>query len=168
MDFFIPPRVCIGLKTRVISTGDMVINNAMPVYEVTSEEETIQIAHSVAAQAKKGDVYLLSAPMGAGKSVFARAFIQSLCGKDTDVPSPTFTLVQMYDSPTAPIWHFDLYRLAHEEEVLNIGWDDALTADNICLIEWPEKAGFYLPKIAKNITIDILEETRRRIWVNEP
>jgi tRNA threonylcarbamoyl adenosine modification protein YjeE len=126
MDFFIPPRVCIGLKTRVISTGDMVINNAMPV------------------------------------------FIQSLCGQDTDVPSPTFTLVQIYDSPKSPIWHFDLYRLAHEEEVLNIGWDDALTADNICLIEWPQKAGFYLPKVAKNITIDILEETRRRIWINEP
>ena len=139
----------------------------MAIFETRNEQETIAVATRLAACAKAGDVFLLDAPMGAGKSVFARGFIRALCGQDTDVPSPTFTLVQSYECNTAQLWHFDLYRLETPDEVLNIGWDDALSGDAICLIEWPQKAGEYLPPHARHILIEITGENARRICVDD-
>lgn len=139
----------------------------MAIFETRNEQETIAVAARLAACAKAGDVFLLDAPMGAGKSVFARGFIRALCGQDTDVPSPTFTLVQSYECNTAQLWHFDLYRLETPDEVLNIGWDDALSGDAICLIEWPQKAGEYLPPHARHILIEITGENARRICVDD-
>lgn len=139
----------------------------MAIFETRNEQETIAVAARLAACAKAGDVFLLDAPMGAGKSVFARGFIRALCGQDTDVPSPTFTLVQSYECDTAQLWHFDLYRLETPDEVLNIGWDDALSGDAICLIEWPQKAGEYLPPHARHILIEITGENARRICVDD-
>lgn len=139
----------------------------MAIFETRNEQETIAVAARLAACAKAGDVFLLDAPMGAGKSVFARGFIRALCGQDTDVSSPTFTLVQSYECNTAQLWHFDLYRLETPDEVLNIGWDDALSGDAICLIEWPQKAGEYLPPHARHILIEITGENARRICVDD-
>jgi tRNA threonylcarbamoyladenosine biosynthesis protein TsaE len=107
--------------------------------------DTMALAAQLAADAQPGDLFCLRGTLGMGKSVFARAFIHSLCGEDTDVPSPTFTLVQTYDSPAGPIAHFDLYRLNDPDEVLALDWD-ATMADAICLVEWPERAGPYLPR----------------------
>lgn len=98
----------------------------------------------MAATARPGDVFCLTGDLGMGKSVFARAFIQALCGPDTDVPSPTFTLVQTYDADSGPIAHFDLYRIEDPVEVLELDWD-AMLAYSICLIEWPVRAGLFLP-----------------------
>lgn len=137
----------------------------MQIHETSSEQETAAIAAHEARKAKIGDVYCLSGTLGAGKSSFARAFIRGLCGQDTDVPSPTFTLVQTYDSPAGPIWHFDLYRLKDPDEVFEIGWEDALST-GICLIEWPEKAGHNIPAMTKNISIDITGDTGRRIIIH--
>ena len=139
----------------------------MAIFETRNEQETIAVAARLTACAKAGDVFLLDAPMGAGKSVFARGFIRALCGQNTDVPSPTFTLVQSYECDTAQLWHFDLYRLETPDEVLNIGWDDALSGDAICLIEWPQKAGKYLPPHARHILIEITGENARRICVDD-
>ncbi len=139
----------------------------MEIFETRNEQETIAAAARLATSAKAGDVFLLDAPMGAGKSVFARGFIRALCGQDKDVPSPTFTLVQTYECDTAQLWHFDLYRLETPDEVLNIGWDDALSGDAICLIEWPQKAGEYLPPHAQHISIEITGENARRICVDD-
>ena len=87
-----------------------------------------------------------------GKSVFARSFIQYLTVVD-DVPSPTFTLVQDYQSDDFKIFHFDLYRLEHPDEVFELGFEDAIF-NGVCLIEWPEKMGNILPKKHISVTLE--------------
>lgn len=131
-----------------------------------SEQETIAIARSVAQGARAGDVFLLEGTLGAGKSVFARGFVRALAGEDVDVPSPTFTLVQIYDTAKAPIYHFDLYRLEAPEEIYEIGWEEALSG-GIVLVEWPQRLGAFAPANAKRIHIDILDNQRRRITIDE-
>lgn len=138
----------------------------MVVFTTTSETETTAIARRLAAMAKAGDIFLLEGPLGAGKSVFARGFIRSLCGEGTDVPSPTFTLVQTYDAPDAAIWHFDLYRLEDPDDIYEIGWEDALSG--IVLLEWPERLGKHRPPHARRIVIETLDGESRRITIDEP
>jgi tRNA threonylcarbamoyladenosine biosynthesis protein TsaE len=98
-------------------------------------------------------VIALKGDLGTGKTVFARAFIRALCGADTEVPSPTFTLVQTYDlDATGTLYHFDLYRLEDPEEALELDVDDAF-ADGISLIEWPERLGPFLPQEYLEVTL---------------
>ena len=125
-----------------------------------TEKDTAELAHKIAQTAKKGDVFALCGTLGMGKSVFARAFIQSLCDVN-DVPSPTFTLVQTYLSPKGEIYHFDLYRLKHPDEVFELGFEDAIY-NGISLIEWPENAGSWLPK--KLIKIKIVSHETGRLF----
>ncbi len=134
-----------------------------------SEPETIAFAARIAKTLKSGDVVLLSGDLGAGKSVFARAVIRVLSGNPAlDVPSPTYTLVQVYETPVGPVWHFDLYRLKSPDEVFELGWDDAL-ADGIVLVEWPERLGgtIRLPKSCFYIQIAGDGLGSRRITVSE-
>lgn len=114
-------------------------------YTTHNPHETMAIAKEVSGILKAGSVVLLKGELGAGKSTFARALIQSLCGEHIDVPSPTFTLVQTYETPEFILWHFDLYRLNHAEEIYELGIEEAYTS-GVCLIEWPERLGPYLPK----------------------
>ena len=124
----------------------------------STENETIKLAEKIASKAKKGDVFALKGTLGMGKSVFARAFIKFLCDAD-DVPSPTFTLLQTYTSSECEIFHFDLYRLKHPDEVFELGFEEALFG-GISLIEWPENAGGWLPKDIIKIHI-VSHETGR-------
>lgn len=106
---------------------------------------TQALAAWTAARARLRDVVALSGGLGAGKTEFARAFIHARPGGEavTEVPSPTFTLVQVYDlSP--PIWHFDLYRLTRPDDAWELGLEEAL-ADAIALVEWPDRLGSLLP-----------------------
>lgn len=130
-----------------------------------SPQDTKSFAVQCADNARNGDVITLEGPMGAGKSEFARAFIQHLVGEEIDVPSPTFTLVQTYEIPKGTIWHFDLYRLEDEDEIYEIGWEEALS-DGILLIEWPERLGSLLPKKRTEIKITPKRETKRQITIN--
>ena len=100
---------------------------------------TAALARRVAALARPGDVIALKGELGSGKTFFARAFIG-----EEDVPSPTFTLVQIYDRPQGRIWHFDLYRLDAPEQAIELGIEEAF-AGGISLIEWPERLGRLLP-----------------------
>jgi len=109
-----------------------------------SAEATERLAAAVAAVAQPGDVIGLSGPLGVGKSTFARGFVQALTTPDEDVPSPTFTLVQTYDTARGPLWHCDLYRLDRPEDAAELGLEEAF-AEAICLIEWPERLGPGLP-----------------------
>lgn len=117
-----------------------------------SEEETAAVAQKLAAELRPGDVVLLRGELGAGKSTFARALIQALCGEETIVPSPTFTLVQIYEAPDFTLWHFDLYRLNSAEEVYELGIEEALQR-GVCLIEWPDRLGPHLPKTYREIEL---------------
>jgi tRNA threonylcarbamoyladenosine biosynthesis protein TsaE len=107
---------------------------------------TAGLAKALAARAVLRDVVALWGGLGAGKTTFARAFIQARPGGDavTEVPSPTFTLVQVYELPDAPVWHFDLYRLTNAEDAWELGIEEAL-ATGISLIEWPDRLGGLLP-----------------------
>jgi tRNA threonylcarbamoyl adenosine modification protein YjeE len=104
-----------------------------------SPAATAALARRVSAIARPGDVIALSGEVGAGKTIFARAFI----GED-EVPSPTFTLVQIYDRPQGRIWHFDLYRLDAADQAIELGIEEAF-ASGISLIEWPQRLGRLLP-----------------------
>jgi tRNA threonylcarbamoyladenosine biosynthesis protein TsaE len=108
---------------------------------------------------RAGDCLLLEGQIGAGKSHFARAFIQARLGRAEDVPSPTFTLVQSYQADVE-IWHADLYRLSHPDEVLELGLEEAFDSA-ICLIEWPDRLGSLLPKGAMRLRFTLEGEGRR-------
>ncbi len=100
----------------------------------------------LASLVQKGDVICLFGPLGAGKTTLARGFVRSVAsqGEDLEVPSPTFTLVQTYETARLTVWHFDLYRLESPEEVYELGVEEALDT-GVSLIEWPERALDLLP-----------------------
>ncbi len=101
------------------------------------EASATRFAQICADHLGAGDTVLLSGPVGAGKSHFARAVIRAHLGEDTEVPSPSFTLVQCYDAGFE-IWHADLYRLSHSYEVAELGLEEAM-GKALCLIEWPDR-----------------------------
>ena len=122
---------------------------------LATPEATGQLAVWLAPKLLPGDVILLEGPMGAGKSHFARGLIQSRLaaqGRMEDVPSPTFTLVQVYDLGSAEIWHVDLYRLASVDEVMELGLLDAFETA-ICLVEWPDRLDRMAPEGALRLKL---------------
>ena len=113
--------------------------------DLPDEAATAGLAGRLAARARAGDVIGLGGDLGSGKTTFARAFIRALGTGDEEVPSPTFTLVEVYAfAGRPPVWHFDLYRLTAPEQSWELGIEDAL-AEGISLIEWPERLGALLP-----------------------
>jgi tRNA threonylcarbamoyladenosine biosynthesis protein TsaE len=133
---------------------------AMPDLILPSLEATEALAARVAGQARPGDAILLQGPLGAGKSAFARAFLRAASGDPgLEVPSPSYTLVQSYETPRGPIHHFDLWRLDGPDAVTELGWDE-LTRD-IVLVEWPERLGDLWPQNALEIQLLPLDEASR-------
>lgn len=118
----------------------------------TSPEQTCAIAQKLGAGLRAGDILLLSGDIGAGKTHFARCLIQSLLPIAEDVPSPTYTLVQTYPGINGEIWHADLYRLSHPNDVFELGLTEAFE-NAICLIEWPDRLGDLAPQTALAITL---------------
>ncbi|MCX8506339.1 MAG: tRNA (adenosine(37)-N6)-threonylcarbamoyltransferase complex ATPase subunit type 1 TsaE [Alphaproteobacteria bacterium] len=130
---------------------------------VTSEAETAECAKRLADQLRAQDILLLQGDLGAGKTHFARAVIRHLMGSDITVPSPTFSLVQTYQLPNnITLWHFDLYRIKHPDEIWELGLEEAINS-GISLIEWPENMGVnmgrFLPKKTLLLTITTPHET---------
>jgi len=139
-------------------------------FHFNSADETADLAKRLSEVLEKGDCILLSGPVGAGKTHFARAAIQHQLQKIDaleDVPSPTFTLVQSYDVGHAEIWHADLYRLSGETEIDELGLQAAFE-DEICFVEWPNQLGSNTPKHALSVTIAIVGEDARNVlcWSN--
>lgn len=133
--------------------------------QLHSPEETCDLARRMAPLLAPGDVVLLEGEIGAGKSHFARCLIQSLMTQPEDVPSPTFTLVQSYDTPSGELWHADLYRLGDVSEVDELGLLEAFDTA-ICLVEWPDRLGPERPRDALLLRFAPGEsdETRSLSW----
>jgi tRNA threonylcarbamoyladenosine biosynthesis protein TsaE len=125
------------------------------------ETDTLVLGAALGRLARPGDVIALYGPLGAGKTTLARGFITARTRIEEDVVSPTFTLVQIYDDEDIPIWHFDLYRLNRPEEVVELGWEDALSG-GICLVEWPERLGSLLPARRLDVTLSMTADGGRR------
>jgi tRNA threonylcarbamoyladenosine biosynthesis protein TsaE len=123
----------------------------MIVIELPDEAATAALATRIAGLARPGDVIALKGELGAGKTSFARAFIGARGGVG-EVPSPTFTLVQVYDVGDAAIWHFDCYRLRRPEDAWELAIEDAFY-EGISLIEWPERLGSLVPARRLEITL---------------
>jgi tRNA threonylcarbamoyladenosine biosynthesis protein TsaE len=138
----------------------------MTLIELPDEAATAALAAAIATRARPGDVIALKGELGAGKTSFARAFIRAR-GSAEEVPSPTFTLVQVYEPGGAAVWHFDAYRLRDPEEAWELGIEDAFR-DGISLIEWPERLGPLLPARRLEIALSAGARPQARRAVLDP
>lgn len=133
---------------------------------ISNMQELADFAAQIAGQNKR--IICLSGDLGAGKTEFSRSYINALSAEKQIVTSPTYNIVQIYEASDNKIYHFDLYRLETEEELREIGFEEALE-DGICLIEWPEIAKNALKGYENeviNLKIEILDENSRRITTN--
>ena len=122
-------------------------------FELSDETATLALGSSVAGKSQVPQVIFLRGDLGAGKTTFSRGFLRGR-GHDGSVKSPTYTLVEPYESvPGGPVFHLDLYRLGDAQELAFLGLDDYLSAEGILLIEWPERAETQLPPATLDITL---------------
>jgi tRNA threonylcarbamoyladenosine biosynthesis protein TsaE len=131
---------------------------------LTSADKTAELAYMLRSGFTAGDVVLLSGPIGAGKSCFARALIHGLLADHDaveDIPSPTFTLVQTYLAGDLEIWHSDLYRLTSVDEVAELGLLDAFETA-LCLVEWPDRLNGETPASALLLDIGLCDDPDQR------
>ncbi|WP_406647226.1 tRNA (adenosine(37)-N6)-threonylcarbamoyltransferase complex ATPase subunit type 1 TsaE [Aliisedimentitalea scapharcae] len=124
---------------------------------LSSPQDTAELAARLGAKLVPGDCLLLNGSIGAGKTHFARSLIQSLMDYPEDVPSPTFTLVQTYDTNAGELWHADLYRLSCVDDIVELGLDEAM-ASAICLIEWPDRLAELTPENALTLSFSLAPE----------
>lgn len=124
----------------------------MIVKESFSMEDTFELGRQFGAAAKEGTVFCLSGDLGTGKTVFTQGFATGM-EIDEPVNSPTFTIVQEYDSGRLPLYHFDVYRIGDVEEMDEIGCDDYFFGRGVCLVEWAELVREIIPDNAVWITI---------------
>ena len=126
-------------------------------------DDTAACALRLAPFLGAGDCILLEGELGAGKTHFARALIQAKLagvGLKEDVPSPTYTLVQIYDAGSLRIWHVDLYRLQSAEELVELGLEEAF-GEALILIEWPDRMGEMAPADALFLRFEMRENGRK-------
>ncbi|HET7605602.1 MAG TPA: tRNA (adenosine(37)-N6)-threonylcarbamoyltransferase complex ATPase subunit type 1 TsaE [Sphingomicrobium sp.] len=129
------------------------------------EGATARFGAALAKIARPGDVITLSGPLGVGKTALARGFIAAL-GHESDVPSPSFAIVQPYDELEPPVWHVDLYRIERSSEIDELGLDSA--ADAVLLVEWPERAGVNAWPEALALSLEVAPDGRRILTAKVP
>lgn len=134
-----------------------------------SDRETFALGRIFGEKAVPGQVFALNGDLGTGKTVFAQGFASGL-GVSDYVSSPTFTILQVYEEGRLPLYHFDVYRIADPEEMEEIGFEEYLYSEGVCLIEWAELIPELLPEERTQITIEKLPgeaDEHRRITVRE-
>jgi len=137
----------------------------MQEYFLVDESALLELGGELVLACRPGDIIFLQGPLGAGKTTLVRGFLRAL-GYQGTIKSPTYTLVEHYLINDQTYYHFDLYRLHHPQELLDIGFEDYLHANAICLIEWPEKAKEILPNATISCTIEIPKEgTGRKVFI---
>jgi tRNA threonylcarbamoyladenosine biosynthesis protein TsaE len=130
--------------------------------QTSSAEETRRLGAELAKTASSGDVFSLNGDLGSGKTEFVRGFVEAL-SSDALVHSPTFSIVNTYQTPDFPIHHFDFYRIEDVREFASIGLDEYINGDGVCLVEWGEMYPEVLPDTAKRIKFTEIDETTR--WI---
>ncbi len=121
------------------------------IFESASENDTFEYAKRMGESAKPGEVYCLNGDLGTGKTVFSKGFAKGL-GIEDHITSPTFTIVQEYEG-RLKLYHMDVYRIADSEEMYEIGFDEMIDGDGVCLIEWAQIIDDILPKERISVTI---------------
>ncbi len=127
---------------------------------LANETATLNFGRQLAAQLMPGLVIFLHGDLGAGKTTLVRGVLRGLHYSGR-VKSPTYTLVESYNASSLYLYHFDLYRFKDEREWLDAGFNEIFSADNICLVEWPERAENLLPSADVNIHLSVHDEGRR-------
>lgn len=123
------------------------------VWESFCEKDTAKIGETLAREAKPGEIYLLEGDLGVGKTVFAKGFALGL-GITEPITSPTFTIIQEYEQGRLPFYHFDVYRIADEEEMFELGYESYFFGQGVCLIEWASLIQGLLPDECRTIRIE--------------
>ena len=121
--------------------------------ETYSAEETFAIGEKLGKEALAGQVYCLLGDLGVGKTVLTQGFAKGLAIEET-ISSPTFTIIQEYEDGRLPFYHFDVYRIADPEEMDEIGFEDYVYGDGVCLIEWANLIEELIPDFTKVIIIE--------------
>ena len=121
-------------------------------YRTESPDETYELGVKMGQEALPGQIYTLDGDLGAGKTVFAKGFAEGL-GVTEIVNSPTFTILQTYESGRLPLYHFDVYRIAEPEEMDEIGYEDCFYGNGVTLVEWAELSDELIPADAVRIRI---------------
>ena len=123
------------------------------VFETYSEEETFALGKRIGEEAKPGEIYALLGDLGVGKTVFTKGVAAGLAIKEQE-NSPTFTIVQVYDSGRLSFYHFDVYRIGDPEEMDEIGYEDYFYGEGLCLVEWANLIDELMPEQTGWITIE--------------
>lgn len=123
------------------------------IYETFCAEETFALGKRLGEKASAGQIYTLEGDLGAGKTVFTQGFAAGLSVAEP-VNSPTFTIVQVYDTGRLPLYHFDAYRIGDVAEMDEIGYEDYFFGNGVCLIEWADLIREIIPKEASAVTIE--------------
>lgn len=123
------------------------------IYESLSEKDTFDLGKKLGENAKPGQIVCIDGDLGVGKTVFTKGFAEGLGVKD-DVVSPTFTIIQEYTDGRLPMYHFDVYRIGHPDEMYDIGYEEYFYGDGVCLIEWSNRIEELLPEESIHINIE--------------
>ena len=140
------------------------IKDNMEKFESHSAEDTYKIGKALGEKAVPGLVYALDGDLGVGKTVFTKGFAAGLGIKET-VNSPTFTILQIYEDGRLPLYHFDVYRIEEPEEMEEVGFDDYIYGNGVCLIEWAEQIRDILPE--KTIYVQIRKNLEKGLDYRE-
>jgi len=133
---------------------------------ITSPTKTIELANIISKTLKPGSIIALKGCLGAGKTFLAKHIISNIMGRQTHVTSPTFQLLQIYQTSSYEIYHYDLYRLHNRSEIFELGIEDAMNGKNICIIEWPEVIFDLLPEESAVIELGFEDDGNRYITLS--
>jgi tRNA threonylcarbamoyladenosine biosynthesis protein TsaE len=135
------------------------------VYESRSVEETQSIAENIARTLAPNSAIALHGQLGAGKTQFVRGLLVGLSGDPRTVSSPTYVLLNIYDSGRLPLYHLDAYRIAGPDDFEGIGFTELLEQGGVVVVEWAERILPLLPKDALHVRIDVIGEQIRKITI---
>jgi tRNA threonylcarbamoyladenosine biosynthesis protein TsaE len=135
-------------------------------YITQSQEETLALGIELGKHAKPGDIFALIGNLGTGKTILAKGIAKGL-GIEEEITSPTFTLLEVYES-TLPLYHFDLYRISDDAELENLFFEEYWFGDGVSVIEWADRALKRLPLDIYIITLEYIDAERRKITIEHP